>query len=151
MTNSDKVIYLILLIMPVVELVLNYNAKDFPKYHLVRIKFDICCIFLSAIPLLFIIVLLCCPFCLCFYFIFIIFSSLAAFYYAIYSFYLYFAYNGGKRIKSIPIRILLWISFINFLINLFSSCHQARSSSSSSQEEKNSNDIELDEREEPAI
>ena len=149
MKYSDIVTYLIYLILPIIELILNYNATYFPEFHEARIKFDICAIFVILIPFMLIISILCGPFCLCIYSISLIIFSLAALYYAIVSFYLYFAYNGGERIKSTPIRILLWISFINFLINLLSSC--CCTSPSSQKENKEYCDIELDEKTEPLV
>ena len=119
-------IYLLYLMLPIIELYLNYNAKDFPGYHERRIKFDICSIFCALLPFSLIISKLCdgscfaC--CLCIYAFSVIAVAFAALYYALVTFYLYFAYDGGKIIKSRGIRIMFWISFINFIINLCSNC-----------------------------
>ena len=148
MNNNGLAIYLIFLVLPIIELKFNYNETDFPEYHEKRINFDICCIFLSLVPFLLIISILCGPFCFCLYIIFLIIFSFAAIYYAFSTFYLYFAYDGSKRIKNRAIRILFWISFINFLINLFTSCCCFPSTYENNQE---SRDIEMDEQKVPLI
>ena len=139
--KAKTVLYLLFLIFPIIELYCNYNVKDFPEFHDKRIKFDICSFFASLFPLLLIISFLCGPCCLCIYIILLIVVSISGLYYTIISFYLYFAYDGANRIKSRSIRILLWISFINFLINLFSNCCCSNETSSSSN--RNSNNDEL--------
>ena len=72
MNNNGLAIYLIFLVLPIIELKFNYNETDFPEYHEKRINFDICCIFLSLVPFLLIISILCGPFCFCLYIIFLI-------------------------------------------------------------------------------
>ena len=82
---------------------------------------------------------LCGPCCLFLYLLFLIISSFFGFYYLIISFYLYFAYDGSNKIKNPVIRIFLWITFVTFLIGIFSSCFFTKS------ENKDSNDNELEE------
>ena len=149
MKTTTVIIYLFFLILPIIELYSNYNVKDFPEFHDKRIKFDICSIFASLFPILFIMSLLCGPCCLCIYIVLLFTASIAAIYYTIVSFYLYFAYNGGNRIKSRTIRILLWMSLINFLINFISNC--CCSNPTSSYRNRNSNVFEIDEQRIPLL
>ena len=116
------IIYLLFLILPIIEIYLNLNETDFPEYHEKRVKFNICIIFLSLIPFYLLLFALCGPCCLCLYIISLVIISIAGIYYEISSFYLYFAYDGGNRIKNPVIRIFLWIAFLTFLIELFSTC-----------------------------
>ena len=140
------IIFLLFLILPIVEIYLNYNETDFPEYHEKRIKFNVCSLFTSLIPIVIIISALCGPCCVCITIILTIIASIAGFYYAISSFYLYFAYDGSKRIKSPAIRIVMWISFVNFIINLCSNCSNSRQSASSTDfGNKDSNLVEMEE------
>ena len=112
----------IILMLPIIELYLNYNAKDFPGYHERRIKFDVCSIFCALVPFSLIISASLCgrscfACCYCIYSFSVIAVLFAGSYYFFVTFYLYFAYDGGKIIKSRGIRIMFWISFISFIIN----------------------------------
>ena len=81
---------------------------------------------------------LCGPGCVCLYLVLLIILSFSGLYYLIISFYLYFAYDGSNKIKNPVIRIFLWITFVTFIIGIFSSCFSSKS------EKKDSNDNELE-------
>jgi len=120
-------------------LYINYNEKYFPEYHEKRVKFNIICLLIYLAPIFLIISSLLGSCCLCLYFLFLIIISFSGFYYLIVSFYLYFAYDGSNKIKNPIIRIFLWITFLTFLIGIFSGCLFSDS------DKKDSNDNELEE------
>ena len=136
---NNKNYSFIYIIISIIDLYINYNDQYFPEYHDKRVKFNIICLLLYLTPFLIIISALCGPCCLCLYYLFLIIISFAGFYYAISSFYLYFAYDGSNRIKNPVIRIFLWIAFLTFLLELFSTCLGPLS------KKKDSNDNELEE------
>ena len=136
---NNKNYSFIYIIISIIDLYINYNEQYFPEYHEKRVKFNIICLLIFLAPLFVIISALCGPDCVCLYSLFLIIISFAGFYYAISSFYLYFAYDGSNRIKNPVIRIFLWITFVTFLIGIFSSCFFTKS------ENKDSNDNELEE------
>ena len=137
------IIYFIFLIIAIVDLYLNYNAKDFPEYHEKRVKCNICSLLFSLLSITIILSAFCGPVCICLNCLLVFILSFAGLYYSIYSFYLYFAYDGSNRIKNQAIRILLWISFVSFIINLCSSC--SNRSSGSESPSSDSNQIEMEE------
>ena len=134
---------IITIVINFVDLYYNFNEKDFPEYHEKRIKFNIICLLLLLAPLLLF------KFArygichLCILIIFIITIGFAGVYYQISSFYLYFAYDGRNKIKNKMIKIMMWISFVAFLVNFISSCFI----SSSNSDNKKSKDVELEEEE----
>ena len=131
--------YILFLIISIVDLYLNYKEKDFPEYHEKRIKYNICNLFLVLLSIL----IPKSPRYLCLNIIFFIIIEIFGIYYVVSSFYLYIAYDGIKKIKSSAIQILMWISFISFLISLLSGC--SRSNSSDISADHDSNNIELEE------
>ena len=143
------IIYLLFLILPIIEIYLNLNETDFPEYHEKRVKYNICIIFLSLIPFYLLLFSLCGPCCLCLYTISLVIILIAGIYYEISSFYLYFAYDGSKRIKSRAIKIMMWISvinFLNFILGIFWNCNSSHSSASATDsEDKESDFIEMKE------
>ena len=143
MKNKIIIPYFILLLITIADLYLNYNAKDFPEYHEMRVKCNICSLLFSLLSITILLSVFCGPVCICLNCMLVILFSLVGFYYLIYSFYLYFAYDGSNKIKNQAIRILLWISFVNFIINLCSSCCNTRSGSESPSSD--SNQIEMEE------
>ena len=134
---------IITLVINFVDLYYNFNEKDFPEYHEKIIKFNIICLLLLLAPLLLF------KFArygichLCILIIFIITIGYAGVYYQISSFYLYFAYDGRNKIKNKMIKIMMWISFVAFLVHFISSCFI----SSSNSDNKKSKDVELEEEE----
>ena len=143
MKKTSCALYILFLIISIVDLYLNYNEKDFPEYHEKRVKYNLCNLFISLISILLLISAFCHPCCLCLNFMLLIIIVIAALYYEMISFYLYFTYDGSKKIKSFAIRFLMWISFINFSISLFLGCSGSRSSTIS--DNRDSNNIELEE------
>ena len=132
-------LYLLTLIQ-IVDLYINYNAKDFPEYHEKRVKFNICSLIITLMPLLILIFIFCGPCGVCFCITFLIVIGFAGVYYEISSFYLYFAYDGSNKIKNPVIRIFMWISLFIFLANL---CSNGRRYPSSTKKE--SDNIEMEE------
>ena len=119
--------YFLYIIISIIDLYINYNEQYFPEYHEKRVKYDIICLFIYLAPIFLIISALfgsCCLF-LCSLFLIIIYIS--GFYYLIISFYLYFAYDGSNKIKNPVIRIFLWITFLTFIIGIFSGCFGSNS------------------------
>ena len=133
----------IFLTITIADLYLNYNAKDFPEYHEKRVKSDVCSLLLTILSITIIFSTFCGPVCVCLNCLLVFILSFVGLYHSIYSFYLYFAYDGSIKIKSQAIRILLWISFVSFIINLCSNCRNKRSDSDSSSSD--SNQIEMEE------
>ena len=127
------------MLISIIDLYINYNEQYFPEYHEKRVKFNIICLLIFLAPLFVIISALCGPGCVCLYLVLLIILSFSGLYYLIISFYLYFAYDGSNKIKNPVIRIFLWITFVTFLIGIFSSCFFTKS------ENKDSNDNELEE------
>ena len=127
------------MLISIIDLYINYNEQYFPEYHEKRVKFNIICLLIYLAPLFMIISALCGPGCVCLYLVLLIILSFSGLYYLIISFYLYFAYDGSNKIKNPVIRIFLWITFVTFLIGIFSSCFFTKS------ENKDSNDNELEE------
>ena len=138
MRNKFNIHYLYIIIS-IIDLYINYNEQYFPEYHEKRVKYNIICLLTYLAPVLLIISTLLGPCCLCLYFLFLIILYLSGFYYLIISFYLYFAYDGSNKIKNPVIRIFLWITFLTFLLELFSTCLGPLS------KKKDSNDNELEE------
>ena len=138
MRNKSN-IYFLYIIISIIDLYINYNEQYFPEYHEKRVKFDIICLLIYLAPILVLISVLFGPCCLCLYTLFLIIISFFGFYYLIISFYLYFAYDGSNKIKNPVIRIFLWITFLTFLIGIFSSCFRSNSYN------KDYNDNELEE------
>ena len=138
--------FLIPLIISLVDLYLNYNEKYFPEYHEKRVKFNICFLLMCFMPILLIVSTFLGPCVICLNFIFLVIVGLSGFYYTVSSFYLYFAYDGSNKIKSVPIRILMWISFVSFIINITTSCfNSSQSSKKDKKDKKESNEVELEE------
>ena len=108
----------------VFDITFNIKAQDFPKYHDLRIKFNIIALIFEVLSFL-IIIFLFCSFKYIFYillifgFITYLFMILGV-YYLIKSFYLYFAYDGFHRIKNPAIHILMYISLIKFIFGICS-------------------------------
>ena len=142
--SSSYFVYCLFLIISIVDLYINYNEKYFPEYHEKRVKFNVCGLLANIMTIFLIIASRCGPGCVCLVIIIFLIIIFAGVYYAISSFYLYFAYDGSTKIKKPIIRIFLWISFLSFIINLCSSCFNSRSSSTNLNNE-NSDNIELKE------
>ena len=141
MKTNNIICYVFSLVISTIDLYLNYNEKDLPEYHSKRVKFNICSLLASLTPLFFLKLSLSYPCCLCFSALFLFGTSLVGFYYAVSSFYCYFANDGDNLIKSPYIRIIMWISFIVFIMNLVLNCFKSHQTSDSG----GSNDIELEE------
>ena len=137
------ILYFIFLTITIADLYLNYNANDFPEYHEKRVKSNICALILNILSITIIFSTFCGPACVCLNCLLVFILSFVGLYYSIYSFYLYFAYDGSIKIKNKAIRILLWISFVSSIINLCSSCRNSRSGSDSSSSD--SDQIEMEE------
>ena len=133
----------IFLTITIADLYLNYNAKDFPEYHEKRVKSDVCSLLLTILSITIIFSTFCGPVCVCLNCLLVFILSFVGLYYSIYSFYLYFAYDGSIKIKNKAIHILLWISLVSSIINLCSSCRNSRSGSDSSSSD--SDQIEMEE------
>ena len=140
MAKIVKIFLYLLTVIQIVDLYINYNAKDFPEYHEKRVKFNICSLLIILMPLLLLIFIFCGPCGVYFCLIFSIVISFAGIYYEISSFYLYFAYDGSNKIKSPVIRIFMWISLFIFFANLFSNGRICSSST-----KKESDNIEMEE------
>ena len=107
MNKCNAANYILFLIISIVDLYLNYNEKDFPEYHEKRVKYNICSLFFVLFPILILISAICCPNYLCLNYIFFIIFAIVGIYYEVSSFYLYFIYDGSKKIKSSAIQILM--------------------------------------------
>ena len=140
MKTRDIIQYFISLFITIFDLYINYNEKDLPEYHEKRVKFNIYCLLTSALAILYLISFLSGPYFKVLIGILILIISCGGFYYAITSFYVYFSYDGGNKIKSPYIRVMLWISFISFIISFFSGCCKSQASS----DNNDSDGIELE-------
>ena len=140
MKTSDYIRYFIFLFITIFDLYINYNEKDLPEYHEKRVKFNICGLFIYSLAILYLIPALCGPYFKCLIGTLILIIAFCGFYYAITSFYVYFSYDGGNKIKNPYIRTMLWISFISFIISFVSGCCNSQTSS----DKKDSEGIELE-------
>ncbi len=103
------------------DLYLNYNGKDFPKFHEARVKFNEYALLIYLLLLLFIIMSkICGPCCYLIYFICLIFFGLKLLYYLIISANLYFFYNGINIINNLLIHFFMWFSLISNILSFVS-------------------------------
>ena len=141
-----KIIYFLFQMLPIIEICLNYNETDFLEYHEKRIKFNVCNLLILFIQILLPLFAICGPVCICLLIILIVILFISGFYYAISSFYLYFAYDGSNKIKNPAIKIVLWINFITFILSICSNCFRSNfSTSSTDSDNKDDNFIEMEE------
>ena len=121
MANNTRY-HILGLIITIIDLYINYNAKDFPAFHEARVKFNEYSLLTTIILIVMIISILCGIILVFVLFICLIIIASCCFYFAIFSFYLYFAYDGWNRINNPFIHIFLWISFFSYAINFFEIC-----------------------------
>ena len=159
----------ILFLITILDLYLNYDNNEFPEYHKARIYSDIFSLLTIFLPLL-LVVLICCMGCLiyfklfnndiaqnCTYFITIIFIlsiiifAIISIFYQMHSIYIYLQYNGSKKITSMIIKLLMWISFINIIIKLFFVICDFISSLKNKQKQNEEKIFELENKEEDRI
>ena len=115
MSNKTCCLYIII---SIIDLYINYNETYFPEFHEKRVKFNAICLFIYLAPIFILIFALCSICCIFALTLFLVILSILGFYYAISSFFLYFAYDGYLKIKNPLIHIFLWISFLSYLLNL---------------------------------
>ena len=123
----------LLFVVTILDLYYNFNAKDFPDYHQKRILSDIFNLLTIFLPI-FLIVFMCIMGCLSKSFdskltaccigmmtiligLFEIVLIFLSFLIQVYSIYIYFAYDGNSKIKKPIIKVLMWITLINLVIN----------------------------------
>ena len=128
---------LLLFILTVFDIIYNYKGKELPQYHKVRLYSDIFTIASIVIPFISILficflgcLLLCkliknahmqsCTHCLSIISSICVFNvSLGSLIFQIYSVYVYFVNDGGEKIKSRIIKVLMVLSIISIFIKLF--------------------------------
>ena len=130
-----NLISFLLFVVTILDLYYNFKAKEFPDYHQKRILSDIfslVSIILTFFLILFICfmgilsnsfdkrLITCCTGMITLLIVFLelifVISSLLI---QIYSIYIYFAYDGNSKIKKPIIKVLMWITLINLVINAF--------------------------------
>ena len=128
---------LLLGILTVFDIIYNYKGKELPQYHKVRLYSDIFTIASIVIPFISILficflgcLLLCklikndhmqsCTHCLSIISSICVFNvSLGSLILQIYSVYVYFVNDGGEKIKSRIIKVLMVLSLISIFIKIF--------------------------------
>ena len=128
---------LLLGILTVFDIIYNCKGKELPQYHKVRLYSDIFTIASIVIPFISILficflgcLLLCkliknahmqsCTHCLSIISSICVFNvSLGSLIFQIYSVYVYFVNDGGEKIKSRIIKVLMVLSIISIFIKLF--------------------------------
>ena len=128
---------LLLGILTVFDIIYNYKEKELPQYHKVRLYSDIFTIASIVIPFISILficflgcLLLCklikndhmqsCTHCLSIISSICVFNvSLGSLIFQIYSVYVYFVNDGGEKIKSRIIKVLMVLSLISIFIKIF--------------------------------
>ena len=128
---------LLLGILTVFDIIYNYKGKELPQYHKVRLYSDIFTIASIVIPFISILficflgcLLLCkliknvhmqsCTHCLSIISSICVFNvSLGSLILQIYSVYVYFVNDGGEKIKSRIIKVLMVLSIISIFIKIF--------------------------------
>ncbi len=147
---ASKFIYLSTIIN-FCDIFFNFTVNEFPDYHRARLYshlFSFITILLPCFLLLFI----CCMSLKCLgetmsnictacgtliCLLGTVISAILSFIIQVYSIYLYFFYDGSTKIKNIPIKILMWLSFIGICYNL---CFSASDFTSSLKKKKNENE-----------
>ena len=128
---------ILLFILTVFDIIYNYKGKELPQYHKVRLYSDIFTIASIVIPFISILficflgcLLLCklikndhmhsCTHCLSIISSICVFNvSLGSLIFQIYSVYVYFVNDGGEKIKSRIIKVLMVLSLISIFIKIF--------------------------------
>ena len=128
---------LLLGILTVFDIIYNYKGKELPQYHKVRLYSDIFTIASIVIPFISILflcilggLLLCklikndhmqsCTHCFAIISSICVFNvSLGSLIFQIYSVYVYFVNDGGEKIKSRIIKVLMVLSLISIFIKIF--------------------------------
>ena len=126
-----------LIIVTIADFYYNYNEKDFPDFHKARLYSDFFSFSSILMPLVMMLVICCnaillmlqwitnattekCTLVMTFFYVLlIIIFSVTSTVCQVYSFYLYFKYDGATKITKTIIKILMWISFINGVMQLF--------------------------------
>ena len=127
----------LLFIITILDIYFNYNVYEFPQYHNVRIYSGIFVLISLFIPFL-LITFICLMGCLFYYKVinnehirscnicFTIISSVlvvnltfGSIIFQIYSIYLYFFCTGSLKIKSVMIKVFMFISLISIFIKMF--------------------------------
>ena len=117
---SEKIINEFLgVIIELIDLYLNYNGKDFPKFHEARVKFNEYALLSVLLFLLIIISATCGPCCILICFLCFLFIIITSLYYLIISVYLYFFYDGINIINNPLIHFFLWFSILPFIFSIF--------------------------------
>ena len=116
---SETIIYYFFNIFTeIFDLYLNYNGKDFPKFHEARVKFNEYALLSVLLFLLLLISVTCGPCCILICIIFFLFMIITSLYYLMISFYLYFFYNGINIINNPLIHFFLWFSILPFILSI---------------------------------
>ena len=130
-----NIISSLLFVVTILDLYYNFNAKEFPDYHQKRILsdiFNLVTIFLLPIFLVLFICFMgclsnsfdnkliqCCTGMISLFFLILEFIfAISSFLIQAYSIYLYFVYDGSSKIQNPIIKVLMWITFINLVINI---------------------------------
>ena len=117
---SEKIINEFLgVIIELIDLYLNYNGKDFPKFHEARVKYNEYALLTYLLLLLLIMSKTCGPCCYLICFICILFICIKGLYYLIISANLYFFYDGINIINNPLIHFFLWFSILPFIFSIF--------------------------------
>ena len=152
---------ILLFILTILDIYYNYNVKELPQYHKFRIYSDIFTLSAILIPfilILFISFLCCLLYCkllnndhmhsctICFTIISsicVVNLSLGSIILQIYSIYVYFVNDGGEKIKSRIIKVLMVLSLIsNFIKIFFAVCNLISALKNSSKSDSSENNEE---------
>ena len=127
----------LLFIITIYDIYFNYNIYEFPQYHKVRIYsgiFTLISIFIPFLLIVFICLMGCLFYCklinnehirscnVCFTIInsiIVVNLTFGSLIFQIYSIYLYFICNGNIKIKSVMIKVFMFITLISIFIKMF--------------------------------
>ena len=133
---EEKFSFLLFIII-VFDIYFNYNIYEFPQYHNVRIYsgiFTLVSIFLPFLLIIFICLMGCLFYCklinnehirscnICFTIIssvLVVNLTFGSLIFQIYSIYLYFFCSGNLKIKSVMIKVFMFIALISIFIKMF--------------------------------
>ena len=136
------------------DIYFNYTINEFPDYHKARLYAHLFSFMTILFPLI-LLMFICLINLKCFGETFssictvsgtiicllvTVISAILSFIIQVYSIYLYFFYDGSTKIKNIPIKVLMWLSFIGICFNLCFSTSDFSSSLKRKKNNKNNNE-----------
>ncbi len=148
----------LLFVVTILDLYYNYDADEFPDYHQKRVLSDIFSLLSIFLPVFLIVficfmgclsnsfdktIITCCTGLISLLIVFLeIIITLSSLLIQIYSIYIYFAYDGNSKIKKPIIKVLMWITLINLVINAILTIFKKKDNKDSNTNENGDNNNE---------